>query len=203
MASLQARHSRQCRLGKPWTPATAVDGCSCPRGPLFHVVVRDGAKAHKTPVGRNRRDAERALTKIQAQADEGLFEPQRRIRFDTFADQWLEGLERKRNTVRSYRSTIVAAKRAFGSKHVRQIGSEDVKRLLVTMRVDGLSNSTRAKHLRVLGACFESAVAAGYTGRNPVRAIPRNEKPRAAKKESAYFENDELPLIFAAVADAD
>jgi integrase len=196
MASLQARHSRSCEIGKPWTPAAALDGCTCPRGPLFHVVVRDGTAAHKQPVGRNRRNAERALTRAQGQQDEGTFDPVKRIRFDAWAELWLASLETKRNTVRSYTSTIALAERAFGSKLVRGIGPDDVKRLLVTMREDGLSDSTRAKHLRVLGACLQSALIAGYTGRNPVRMIPRSEKPKPAKKESAYFENAELPLIF-------
>jgi len=33
------------------------------------------------------------------------------------------------------------------------------------------------------------------------RPSSRDEKPRAAKKESAYFENDELPIVFAALTD--
>src|SRR5437667_8575624 len=75
MASLQARHSRRCAIGKPWTPADKTDGCTCPRGPLFHVVVREGGAKSQTAVGRNRRDAERALTKIQGEADEGTYRP--------------------------------------------------------------------------------------------------------------------------------
>jgi integrase len=208
MASLQARHVGGCAIGKPWTPLERRDHtgnivwklddeCTCPRGPLYHVVVRDGAAAHKTAVGRNRREAERSLTRLQAQSDAGTYQHEKRIRFDEWGDRWLDSLERKQNTVRSYRSTITAAKTAFGSKVVRQISSDDVKRLLVSLRDDGRSSSTRAKHLRVLGACFESAIAAGYAARNPVRVIPRSEKPRAVKKESAYFENDELPLVFA------
>jgi integrase len=202
MASLQARHVGACAIGKPWTTASSVDGCTCPRGPLFHVVVREGAKAHKQAVGRNRRSAERALTQIQGKEDDDTFAPQKRIKFTEWGELWLDSLETKRNTVRSYRSTIAAAGDAFGDRIVRQIDAADVKRLLAAMRDGGLSSSTRAKHLRVLGACFDSAQAAGFTARNPVRTIPKNEKPRAQKKESAYFENDELPLVFAALADA-
>jgi integrase len=63
-----------------------------------------------------------------------------------------------------------------------------------------MSDSTRAKHLRVLGVCLESAVLSGYAGRNPVRQVPKGERPRAAHKEAAYFTNDELPRLFAAFA---
>jgi integrase len=63
-----------------------------------------------------------------------------------------------------------------------------------------MSDSTRAKHLRVLGVCLESAVRAGYAARNPVRDVPKGERPRKRRQEAAYFENDELPRLFAAFA---
>jgi phosphotransacetylase len=95
--------------------------CTCARGPLFHVVVRDDGKKSQTAVGRNRREAERALTKIQNEVDEGSYRPQKNIRFNAFADAWAEGLERKETTKDSYRSTIAYAKKAFGQHRVRQM----------------------------------------------------------------------------------
>jgi integrase len=62
-----------------------------------------------------------------------------------------------------------------------------------------MSDSTRAKHLRVLGVCLESAVNAGFAGRNPVRQVPKGERPRRRRQEAAYFTNDELPALFAAL----
>ncbi len=76
---------------------------------------------------------------------------------------------------------------------------DDVKRLLADMRAAGISDSTRAKHARVLAACLVSAVESGYAGRNVVRALRKGERPRAAKKESAYFEANELVRLFAKV----
>ena len=201
MASLQARHSRSCAIGKPWTPVTQTDRCTCKGGPLFHVVVRDGRKAHKTAVGRNRREAERALTKIQATVDDGAFVAQSNIRFETWADQWIESLERKETTKDSYRSTIAYAKKLFGHKMVRRLRPEDIAHLNQTLREGKLSASTRAKHLRVLGGCLNSAIAHGYAASNPVRALPKAEKPRPQRKESAYFANDELPQLFDKFAD--
>jgi len=196
LASLQARHGRACSL-YPWTPLSRLEGCTCARGPLFHVVVREGGKKSQTAVGRNRREAERALTKIQGQVDEGMYRPQLNIRFDAFADQWLDGLERKETTKDSYRSTIAYAKDAFGERKVRQIQPSDIARLNVVMRERKLSASTRAKHLRVLHACLSAAVSHGYAGRNPVNDLPAAEKPRPQRKESPYFTNDEIPRLFA------
>jgi integrase len=194
MASLQARHTRRCATAKPWTPANQLDGCDC--GPTFYVVVREGRRLVRERAGKNRKVAERALTKVQGQVDEGSFEPVKRTRFDVWADEWIAGLELDPSTVHSYRSTVAYAKRAFGHQVVRTIGTGDVKRMLELLRGEGLSDSTRAKHLRVLGACFESAIIAGHASRNPVRLIPKGERPRARRRESAYFTNDELPPLF-------
>jgi integrase len=201
MASLQARHSRSCALGKPWTPyERAGEGCSCPGGPTYYVVVREGRKLHRERVGKNRRQAERALTKVQARVDEGEYVPQVTIRFREWGERWLGSLERKETTVASYRSTVAYASELFGEKVVRRLRPEDVARLNLFLRERGVSPSTRAKHLRVLGACLAAAVAHGYAARNPVRQLPKAERPRAERKEAAYFENDELPRLFAEIS---
>jgi integrase len=65
----------------------------------------------------------------------------------------------------------------------------------------GQTASTRAKHLRVLGACLQAAVFYRYADSNPVRALPPAQRPRPERKEAAYFENAELPLLFAQLQD--
>jgi integrase len=57
-----------------------------------------------------------------------------------------------------------------------------------------LSDSTRAKHLRVLNACLSSAVEHDYAGQVP--KLPKAERPQKTHKEAAYFENAELPKLF-------
>jgi integrase len=134
--------------------------------------------------------------------------PQKTIRFDEWADRWLAGPERKPNTVYGYANTMTYAKHAFGNVIVRRLTVEHVNAFLKVCadarrgkRKDlAMSESTRAKHLRVLGVCLESAVRAGYAGRNPVRDVPKGERPRKRRQEAAYFENDELPRLFSALA---
>jgi integrase len=217
MASLHARHSRSCPLGPAkgersgWTGPDA-DGCDCL--PTFYVVARDDrGKQVRERVGKRKRDAERALRKIGVELDEGSYVPQLNIRFDEWGPRWLDALERKGTTIGSYRSTIAYASELFGPKQVRRLGPQDAaafNRALTKRRVrrpDGngghrdepLSTSTRARHLRVLGACLNSAVRHGYAARNPVRELPPAEKPRPQRKESAYFTDDELPRLFAEV----
>jgi integrase len=199
MASIQARHSRSCALGDTFRAVDKIEGCTCT--PSLWVFVHQDGKTHKHPAGKNRKQAERLRTKLQGQEDEQTFEPIRNVRFSEWGDSWPKSLERKPSTIRSYETTMSVAKQAFGGKHVRAVTPGDVAALNVSMKERGVSESTRAKHLRVLNACFASAMSHGYAGSNPVRALRKSEKPSPESKESAYFVNEELPRLFAAIPD--
>jgi integrase len=125
--------------------------------------------------------------------------PHNDLSFRDWAERWLETLERKSTTIGSYRSTIRHAKRVFGPTSVSQLSVEDVARFNTDLREQGCSSSTRAKHLRVLGACLQAAVSYRYADRNPVRELPSAQRPRPERKEAAYFENAELPRLFDAL----
>ena len=104
-------------------------------------------------------------------------------------------LGRKPSTVGSYRSTVAHAKTTFASQRVRALGPEDIARFNLLLREKGCSPSTRARHLRVLGACLQAAVFHRYAESNPVRELPPAQRPRPERKEAAYFENEELPRL--------
>lgn len=202
MASVQAKHSRRCAGGSVWTAFDrAQDGCTCPEGPLYYVVVREGTRAHRARVGRDRRQAELALMRIEDSIHDGDYRPRPNIGFADWADRWLESLERKQSTVVSYRSTMIHAKTILRNDRMRRIGPEDIARFNTILRDQGCSASTRAKHLRVLGACFQAAVFYRYADSNPVRELPPAQRPRPERKEAAYFENDELPRLFQQLLD--
>jgi hypothetical protein len=191
MPSLQAKHSRRCALGPRWTPFDeAVVGCTYPDGPAYFVVIREGQSASREWVGRDRASAGTALRELDGSASNGC---RPNLGFSDWADHWLGSLERKPSTVSSYRSTVVHGKQAFGNRPVRSIRAEDVGRFNMILREGGHSASTRAKHLRVLGACLQAAVFYRYADSNPVRELPPAQKPRPERKEAAYFENAELP----------
>jgi integrase len=197
MPSLQAKHSRLCALGRSWTTFDeALVGCTCAQGPIYYVVVRDGEQAHREVAGRDRQQAQLALLRVEDSVENGDFRPRPNIGFSDWADRWLHSLERKPSTVASYRSTIVHAKATLGGQRIRQIGPEDIERFNLVLREQGCSSSTRAKHLRVLGACLQAAVFYRYAESNPVRELPPAQRPRPERKEAAYFENDELPPLF-------
>jgi integrase len=198
MASLQASHSRRCALSQgrksaAVTPFEFPPECDCT--PTYYIdLLLDGNKVRQ-PIGRNRKTAQRALNKVRAAHDDGSYEPPRDIAFSAFADEWFRGLQRpKESTKAGYKATISYAKAAFGSKKVRQVNADDLARFLDSVPV---SQSTKAKHLRVIGAMFSTAVRRGYCARNPVDRLDASHRPQPSKRESAYFEDDELPRILA------
>jgi integrase len=176
---------------------SGTDGCTCREGPFYYVVVRAGEHSHKEAVGRDRHQAEIALHRLRAAVEDGSYRPRPTIGFDEWANQWLGSLERKPSTVGSYRSTIAHAKEVFGGERVRRIGPEDTARFNEVLRDSGCAPSTRAKHLRVLGACLQAAIYYRYADSNTVRELPPAQRPRPERKEAAYFQNDELPRLFA------
>jgi integrase len=102
----------------------------------------------------------------------------------------------------SYRSTIAHAKRTFGAKYVDGLRGDDIAHFNRILRERGCSPSTRAKHLRVVGACLQAAVFYRLCESNPVRELPSAHRPRPEREEAAYFENKELPRLFAQLDDA-
>ena len=207
MASIQARHGRACALGKPWTPFELPAACTCT--PTYYVAFRDEGKLVREKVGRNRRTAERAGTSSPSRSMRAPIRRSQRSPSGT-GRRWLDSLERKQSTKTSYESTIAYATEVFGHKTVRRLGPDDVSAFNAKLRevvvaevvVDGrketsLSDSSRAKHLRVLNACLSAAVEHRYAGLVP--KLSKAERPRPAKKESAYFTDDELPVLFASI----
>jgi integrase len=158
--------------------------------------IRGAAGEGYESLGRDLRTALRALRKRKVEEDEGVYVATENLRFGEWADRWLDQLNRPdARTVNEYRATIAYANDAFGEKQLRRIRPADISSMLATMRQRKVSASTQAKHLRVLGGCFRSAVRHGYAGSNPLDRMPENERPRPQRRESAYFESDELPRL--------
>lgn len=217
MASLQARHSRSCSLGRPWTTyaeATKQQGCTCV--PLYHVVLRHGGKLVREPVGHNRKEAERALDARRGDIARRTYRVVQDIRFNEWADRWLAGFSGKTTSQRTYGYTVDYAKDAFGNAKVRDLSAGDVRRFLDAIRkaqtarraidpktgerpVTEVSAATLAKHLRQLGACLQAAVSEGYATENPVRLLSKSARPKVAKSRPAYYTNDELAQLWLAL----
>jgi len=199
IASVQARHSRKCFYEGAWTPASKTgpkSDCTCRPG--FFIVHHAGRRLVREPAGWNLQQAERLRDKRAVELREGSYIEPSKVTFEEWGQRWLDSLERKQTTVDSYRSTIAYAGDAFGSRPLGKIGVGDITDLNANLREKKLSDVTRGKHLRVLQSCFSAAVAHGLIARNPVKGLPSGQRPRPRRKEAAYFENSELPLLFKA-----
>jgi integrase len=183
-------HKPECAAGMLWTPTgTQPAGCSCRPG--------DQPAAGQTGHSRNRSSDGPSLQQLLvALADATSTEIGATVGFSEWADRWLSLLERKSSTIGSYRSTVNLAKGVFDGLEVREIRVEEIANFVGALRDRGCSASTRAKHLRVLGACLQAAVSYRYADSNPVRELPSAQRPRPERKEAAYFENAELPGLF-------
>jgi integrase len=201
MASLQARHSRNCSLF-PWTPfrkATKSEGCTCT--PLYHVVHRHDGKLIRDPVGHDRKNAERALSKRNVELDEHEYAAVKDIRFNEWADEWLTSLQGKQATAAEYATTLKYASQVFGPRKVRDLGPGDVRHLLEQLRGRGSSPATQAKHLRQLGACLQAAVTEGYTSKNAVRLLHKSARPKVSKSLPVFYTDAELARLWPELAE--
>jgi integrase len=218
VASLQARHSRSCKIDRPWTPfdqATKAAGCTCT--PMYHVVLRHGGKLVREPVGHNRKEAKRALDARRGDVARRRYRVIEEIAFDEWGDRWLAGFTGKENSRRVYATSIAYGKAVFGKGKVRDLGPFDVRRFLDHIRSEHtrrragskddavrsseVSPATLAKHLRQLGACFEAAIAEGYAERNPVRDLHKTARPKPTKVRPAYYTDDELARLWPELAE--
>ena len=222
MASLLARHSKTCEHGRPWSrvdytarsfrPQKEELGCTC--NPRFYVVAAANGAGGRRSVGSNFDVAKEVLTKTQGGLDRGEDVTVRNVVFEAWADEWFGSLRRPNaNTLRSYVSTLDYAKRAFGRKRVRDVKTSDLEHFFALMKrervIEGkkveepVSPTTMRKHLRVLSSCFKEAARQGYTATNPVTLLGESHRPQAKRRESAYFTNDELPRLLAALEEPD
>jgi integrase len=151
-------------------------------------------------IGKNLKDAQRQLVQIQARVDLEAFEVPVTKRFDEWASEWLAGLELAVGTLQPYRATMKHAAAFFGTRKVGQITKADIIAFNKHMRDElKLKPSTRHKHISTLSTAFEAAKGHGYATKNPVAELPRASKPKKERKEAAYFENEELRQLFAAI----
>jgi integrase len=224
VASLLARHAKTCEHGRPWSRVdyTARSfgaqknalGCTCE--PRFYVVAAASGAGGRRSVGKSFDIAKEQLTKTQGGLDRGEDTKLKDATFAEVIDEWLRWLRAKpngpkENTLRSYVATIDYGKKAFRKTPVRKLTEHHVEKCLELMVreverdgkkfVEPISATTRLKHLRVLSSVFKFAVRRRYAAMNPVETL--EVKPEREHAEAAYFTDDEIPVLLAAVEEFD
>jgi integrase len=207
-ASLRVAHASAC----PNASKTALDstgrgsGCTCE--PSYYVFSRDRqGRPEKTPRVKDRRVAERALTKKQFEIDEGragIAQP-KRITFNEWANRFEEQVskrvarsELKPRTRVAYKETLTFARNSIGTVPLRQIGATELRTFYETL--PAMRPASRDRHVRHLGVCFSAAVDDELLDRSPVPAFRKKLKLKLPKRGKAPFEDGELVAIWKALA---
>jgi len=176
---------------------------------MYHVVSRVDGRLVREPVGHNRKAAERALTKIQAQIDEDAYEAPLPVKFEEWADTFLASLRGRSTTGDAYASSLRYACAVFGEKKIRKLTAADLRRLMSHIeevyrerhpRRGTISGSTLAKHLRHVSACLEAARVEGLITENPVRRLHSSVRPKTHERAPSYFTDEELARIWPELA---
>lgn len=205
-ASLRVAHQGSC----PNATKTALDsvgrgsGCTC--SPSYYTFrrLRDGS-VEKGPRIKDRRVADRALTKVQSEIDEGRVGVARpkNSAFSEWADEFeritqarVDAGDLKRRTLEGYRETLAHARAAFGDVPLREIGAPELRGFYD--RLTG-KPASRLRHLRQLTACLSAAVDEGYLTVNPTTAFTKKLKLRAPRRGKAAFDDAELERLWSAL----
>jgi integrase len=207
---LRVAHQRTC-ANADRTSLDSVDGCTCQRGKrAYYTLHRDGrGRPVKGPRLRDRKAADMAVTKLQAELDQGrVVKRAERIAFAEWADSWLARHKRASSTTMLlYGDTIAVAKQAFGDVDIADLEADDVEhflKLLAQRSKDRngrtLSETTLNKHYRNLSACLGVAVNEGKLDRNPAKKLSPSMRPKATTDSSwDYFTDDELRRLWPAM----
>jgi integrase len=204
-AALRVSHGRDCPNANKTSLESVGRGSGCTCKPSYYTFrrERDGSVTKGKRV-KDRRVAERALTKVQVEIDEGRAGVARPKNppFSEWADEFeritqtrVDAGDLKRRTLESYRETLAHARAAFGDVLLREIGASELRDFYD--RLDG-KPATRLRHLRQLSACLSAAVDEGYLIVNPTPVFIRKLKLRPPRRGKAPFEDAELERLWSA-----
>lgn len=126
------------------------------------------------------------------------------IKFETFAEQWLEEYAKINLRATSYSKMIQVTKRiypALGHKRLDKITSRDIQKFIIGLLVDeknmnngkSLSRKTAVHHLNFISDVFNYAVRMGMLTDNPCRRVV---VPKIEQTEKEIYTLDEVKKLF-------
>jgi integrase len=207
-ASLRVAHAKACRNAGA-TSLDSLKGCRCT--PSYYVFHRDrDGRPVKSKRVKDRAVADTMLRNEQREIDEGRGGTKRRkeIDFNEWADIYEEILESrveggtmKPRTRDGYVQTLDRGREAFGTTDLEEIGPSELRRF----DAKGIAPASRLRYLRELSACLQAAVDENkdYLEKNPVPAFKKSLKLKKPKRGKAPYEIDELPRLYAELANDD
>ena len=155
-------------------------------------------REHSRAFGR-KVDAERWLRDELQKQDRGLWvDPSAgAVRFEEYAEEWLQGLVLKSKTIAGYRSLLDSRiLSTLGIVELRRINPDFLRAWVAAMAADGLSASRMGQAKRVVSAVLAQAVNDGLIGRNPAETV---KVPKTRERDQRYLTAEQVTELADAV----
>lgn len=140
------------------------------RGDIWYIDYRVSGRRYREAVGESKKLAELALKKRKLAIAEGKFldiRRQEKIKFETFADDYLQIHSANNKTYDNDESTMKVLKAFFGGKHLHEITQLDVEKFK-TERAKTVSAATVNRALALLKSAYNRAIEWSKVEVNPV-----------------------------------
>lgn len=152
--------------------------------------------------GRTRAEVRDRMVAVHTELAEGSILGDPTERLDGFLIWWLGTLETRASSGRKSVNTVDNAAWAvsqwiipnLGTKRLRDLGPEDVEKLLALMAQKGKSHRTVGRVRTYLGQALSVAQARGYVNRNVARLAEMPQTPRQAEKRTLTVEEAKAVL---------
>jgi integrase len=153
------------------------------------------------PAGSLLRDAKARRAELATKKNKSVLVG-RRVRVSVYAPEWLESQKwrLKPKTVQGYEWGIRAwILPNLGQRYVSEVTTDDVARLIATMKAKGLKTHTVNEVLKPLRGMFNIAVRAGLASSHPVKALTKAERPKGDQRQMRILSSEEIERLLSPV----
>ncbi len=169
-----------------------MKGSIVKKAATYYCVYRVNGKQKWVKGGRTKKQAEKKLTEIVGEINDGTYREIKDIGFEEFTGLWLDTYGKtklKPSTLDSYKMIIrVHLVPYLESMHLRDITTAMIQRY-VANKLETQSPKSVVNHLVPLKEMLKHATRWGYLKHNPADYV---EKPRVEREEMEFFTPEEI-----------
>lgn len=148
------------------------------------------------------RDAVKARARIVDRINHGHKVAPTRIKMDAYSRTWLEGLDHKPQTIRTYGWAIEKhIIPQLGRYRVSEMDVHRVARFISQMKKEGYKAWTINNALTPLRLILKRAMRDGFIPVDPFPLLERSERPKGDQKEMSILDTDEIQTFLGAATD--
>ncbi|HZS62857.1 MAG TPA: site-specific integrase [Gemmatimonadaceae bacterium] len=157
----------------------------------------DGRLRFKTMDG-SFEDAKQLRAELTTKVRKGELVRPTRATFGEYAEAWLAGLDRRPNTLSTYRYALDRhLLPRFKRRRLTEIQPDDLRRMVVEMKRDGFSAATTGSALNVLAGIMKRAVREGQLASSPLARLDAHDRPKPGKADRRILSETEITAVLA------